>query len=164
FFLVLCVLRVPPAQAGGGFCAALVVAAGAGARAGRAAGPPAGPRAGAPDGRLPPPPPPRPAPPRGRARARPAPPLDAPHPPALPSILDSIVAHKRREVAARREAGGAPSLADAPPPRDFAAALRGERVRLIAEVKKASPSRGVLRPNFDPLALADDYAANGAAA
>lgn len=81
----------------------------------------------------------------------------------LPSILETIVAHKREEVA-RRKAGGAVSLRNAPAPRDFEGALRGDRVRLIAEVKKASPSRGVLRPDFDPEPLAETYASNGAAA
>ncbi|HWQ14935.1 MAG TPA: indole-3-glycerol phosphate synthase TrpC, partial [Roseiflexaceae bacterium] len=59
--------------------------------------------------------------------------------------------------------------AAAPPPRDFAAALRGTGASrdwpaLIAEVKKASPSKGVLIEHFDPLALARTYAENGAAA
>jgi len=49
-------------------------------------------------------------------------------------------------------------------PLDFAAALRGKGIKLIAEVKKASPSRGVLCPDFDPVALAKIYAQNGAAA
>ncbi len=52
----------------------------------------------------------------------------------------------------------------APSPKDFAAALRGKSVRLIAEVKKASPSKGLLCPDFDPVALAEIYAKNGAAA
>jgi indole-3-glycerol phosphate synthase len=82
----------------------------------------------------------------------------------LPSVLETIVAHKRREVAARRALLGELPTEGAGPVRNFAAALRGDRVRLIAEVKKASPSRGVLREDFDPVALAVTYAENGAAA
>ncbi|HMO58676.1 MAG TPA: indole-3-glycerol phosphate synthase TrpC [Roseiflexaceae bacterium] len=88
---------------------------------------------------------------------------------ASTSILDTIIAHKRYEVAQRRAARPAAALiraaAAAPPIRDFAAALRHPtHTTLIAEVKKASPSRGVLIEQFDPLALAQIYAANGAAA
>jgi len=49
-------------------------------------------------------------------------------------------------------------------PLDFASALRCNGIRLIAEVKKASPSRGVIRPQFDPVAIARAYAENGASA
>ena len=83
-------------------------------------------------------------------------------------ILDDIVRDKRAEIARRKAAVPRAALerrcADLPPARDFEAALRpavGE-VRLIAEVKKASPSRGVLAPDLDPVALARTYAAAGA--
>ncbi|WP_298819621.1 indole-3-glycerol phosphate synthase TrpC [Chloroflexus sp.] len=85
------------------------------------------------------------------------------------TILEQILAHKRIEV--RRQQAKIPlaALQDkihrAPPARDFAAALRrAPATALIAEVKKASPSRGVLLANFDHLALARAYVANGAAA
>lgn len=84
------------------------------------------------------------------------------------TILDRIVADKRQELAAAQRlvplADLKARLPQAPPPRPFAGALRGDSLRLIAEVKKASPSRGLLREQFDPLALARSYAAAGAAA
>lgn len=86
-----------------------------------------------------------------------------------PTILEQILNHKRIEV--RRQQAKIPlaALQDkihrAPPVRDLAAALRrSPATALIAEVKKASPSRGVLLANFDHLALARTYVANGAAA
>src|SRR5689334_23349239 len=85
------------------------------------------------------------------------------------TFLTKILDHKRTEVA--RQAIKVPlaqlheQIATAPPARPFDAALRRPgRVALIAEVKKASPSKGVLVENFDPLALARAYAENGAAA
>ncbi|HIE53089.1 MAG TPA: indole-3-glycerol phosphate synthase TrpC [Armatimonadetes bacterium] len=84
-------------------------------------------------------------------------------------ILDRIVAVKREAVAAQKRRQPLKEwqvrVAQASPPLDFAAALRARPgVALIAEVKKASPSQGVLRPDFDPVALARTYAAFGAAA
>ncbi|MBW4483066.1 MAG: indole-3-glycerol phosphate synthase TrpC [Tildeniella torsiva UHER 1998/13D] len=84
------------------------------------------------------------------------------------NILEKIVWHKETEVAQLRErlplADLQRQVLDAPPPRDFIAALRDGRTTpaLIAEVKKASPSQGVMRPDFDPVAIAQTYAAHGA--
>src|SRR6266508_6838981 len=85
------------------------------------------------------------------------------------SFLDRILEHKRAEVARQQikipQAQLEARIAAAPIPHDFAAALRlPGRAALIAEVKKASPSKGVLVERFDPLALARTYAENGAAA
>ncbi len=85
------------------------------------------------------------------------------------SILTRILDQKRAEVTRRRASVPLTALeqrlASAPPARDFAAALRlPSGVALIAEVKKASPSRGVLREHFDHLDLARTYLAHGAAA
>jgi indole-3-glycerol phosphate synthase len=84
-------------------------------------------------------------------------------------MLNEIVARKRAEVAQRKKDLPLSALEERigqqEPPRDFAAAIKkGAGVRLIAEVKRASPSRGLLRPDFDPVALAQTYAAGGAAA
>ncbi len=83
-------------------------------------------------------------------------------------ILDEIVADKRQELAAAktrvRLADLERAAASQPPPTDFAAALRGDRIRVIAEVKRASPSRGVIATEFDPVGTAQSYAGNGAAA
>lgn len=84
-------------------------------------------------------------------------------------ILDEIVAAKRKEIERRR---ARISLNDfrlraehAPPARDFAAALRGgATVALVAEIKPASPSRGDLRADADPVKIARVYAKHGAAA
>jgi indole-3-glycerol phosphate synthase len=85
------------------------------------------------------------------------------------TILSEIFAHKRTEVKAQKAAVPLPELLEqieaARPPLNFAYVLRPEgRVALIAEVKKGSPSRGVMVKDFDPVRLAQAYAANGAAA
>ena len=85
----------------------------------------------------------------------------------MSDILDKIVAVKRREVeeAIRlRPLRDLMKLADlAPPARDFVAPLRSAPpIRLIAEVKRASPSKGVIRADFDPVAIATAYAEAGA--
>jgi indole-3-glycerol phosphate synthase len=84
-------------------------------------------------------------------------------------ILDRILANKYLEVAQRRIALPIEPLREQAlaqtPPRDFLAALkRVGRPALIAECKKASPSKGLLRPEYDPAQLARTYAENGAAA
>ena len=83
-------------------------------------------------------------------------------------ILDGIVAHNRLELEKRQAALPLPEVRrlalEQPAPRDLAAALVGDRVRLIAEVKRASPSKGPIRPGADPVEIARTYAANGAAA
>ena len=88
-----------------------------------------------------------------------------------PGILAEIIAHKRREVAraqasrplAQVEAG----LAEAPPSRGFVCALRecmtAGKPAVIAEIKHASPSKGIIREDFDPAAHAAEYATGGAA-
>ena len=88
--------------------------------------------------------------------------------PEMPSILDKIVAAKREELADARRAAPLAAVqraaSEQPRPLNLSAALNGDAIRLIAEVKKASPSRGLLSPDFDPVRLADTYVANGAAA
>ena len=84
------------------------------------------------------------------------------------SILAEIIAHKRQEVAANRVAMPLAAVqaraAASSPARDFAAAVAGPPVRIIAEVKRASPARGVIRQDADPAAAARRYEAAGAAA
>jgi indole-3-glycerol phosphate synthase len=90
---------------------------------------------------------------------------------ARADILERILARKREEVEAARAAVPFAEMqrraAAAPPPRDFAAALRAKaaagRPAVIAEMKRASPSKGLLRADFDPASIARGYAAAGAA-
>ena len=92
------------------------------------------------------------------------------------SILETIIEHKKTEIAAL-DAGALRHAADSSPaPRDFLAALRrrrfgthpstgsGQRPALIAELKRASPSKGILAPHLDLFQVADIYTQNGASA
>lgn len=83
-------------------------------------------------------------------------------------LLDQIVSDNLAELEIRKRGFPLEEVREAalrqPPPLDLALALRGDRVRLIAEVKKASPSRGVICPNFNPVEIAQIYANNGASA
>jgi indole-3-glycerol phosphate synthase len=88
----------------------------------------------------------------------------------MPDVLADICAETRAEVARRKQAVSEAALqrrlGEAPPRRPFASALAqtaaAGRHALIAEIKKASPSRGLIRADFDPAALARAYAAGGA--
>jgi indole-3-glycerol phosphate synthase len=85
----------------------------------------------------------------------------------MPTILDKIVATKRIEIerakSARPETELRARLVDAPPLRDFFTPLAaGGPIKLIAEVKKASPSAGIIRVDFDPVVIAMTYEAHGA--
>jgi indole-3-glycerol phosphate synthase len=78
-------------------------------------------------------------------------------------ILDTIAARKREEIAVLKRGGIRPPEAVQPPPRGFKRALlAAPGVAVIAEAKKASPSKGVIRPDFDPRAIALSYQQGGA--
>jgi indole-3-glycerol phosphate synthase len=83
-------------------------------------------------------------------------------------FLDNIVAEKLAELEQRQKITPLSELEAAvkekPLPLDIAAALKGKSLHLIAEVKRASPSAGVLRPDLNPVRLAETYARCGAAA
>lgn len=85
----------------------------------------------------------------------------------IPSVLQRIVATKHIEVKAAREALPLDTLqtqvaADSKPRRGFATALRKADIGIIAEIKKASPSKGIINHNFDPTTFAKQYEQAGA--
>ena len=87
---------------------------------------------------------------------------------SMTTILDDIVAAKRGELEHQKSEVPLEALerriGKQPEPLNLSGALLGDRARLIGEIKKASPSRGFLCPDFDPVKLASTYVENGAAA
>ena len=83
-------------------------------------------------------------------------------------ILNEIIASNQQLLEDRKRSislAELQKLARAQPaPLDLASAIQGDDIQLIAEVKRASPSRGIIRADFDPVAIAEIYATNGAAA
>ncbi len=87
-----------------------------------------------------------------------------------PEILNKIIEHKKNELVERMQHMPLQKMqemaSDAPSPRGFERALRGaqaaKRPGVIAEIKRASPSKGILRENFNPMEIAASYQSNGA--
>ncbi len=86
----------------------------------------------------------------------------------MADILNQIVEHKKAELEITKAAIPLSTILDRvhslPPTRNFKKAITAGPMTIIAEVKKASPSKGIICPDFDPLRLAEAYDRNGAAA
>ena len=86
----------------------------------------------------------------------------------MTNILEQIIAHKRMEITALDAQSLRRAAESSPAPRDFLAAIKrrrfGLRPSLIAELKRASPSKGILAPHLDLFQVADIYTQNGASA
>jgi len=86
----------------------------------------------------------------------------------MTNLLEQIIAHKRMEIAALDAQSLRRAAESSPAPRDFLAAIKrrrfGLRPGLIAELKRASPSKGILAPHLDLFQVADNYTQNGASA
>jgi indole-3-glycerol phosphate synthase len=84
------------------------------------------------------------------------------------TILDNIVSHVREETARKKRDVSAAALRDRPlfaePRRGFAVKLAGKGRSIVAEIKRASPSKGLIRQEFDPVSLAHQFSVNGASA
>jgi len=84
------------------------------------------------------------------------------------NILETILAHKKQEVATRQKVTPQEQLVAMPwyraERRSLIEALRGKPLAVIAEIKKASPSKNLIREDFDPVAIAGEYVENGASA
>jgi len=84
----------------------------------------------------------------------------------IPNILKQILQRKVEEIEARSKQISISTLsqraANSPPPRGFIEAMNAQVPAVIAEIKKASPSKGILRADFDPVAIAKSYEQNGA--
>lgn len=84
----------------------------------------------------------------------------------MPSILERIASHKKQEVEKAKQQRPLSSLysLESLPVRDFIAALKAQNPAIIAEIKKASPSKGIIRADFDVANIAEIYADKGASA
>ena len=86
----------------------------------------------------------------------------------MSDILKKIVEIKLARLAAEKRLVSREAIeqkaSEKPPPMDFLQAFAGSGIHIMAEVKKASPSKGILKPDFDPAALARAYAQGGASA